>query len=210
MFLFLHIPPWVCVFSMNHLQCSGHPWVVLGVWGFSKLSGDETSREEARRAELAGCSPPARLLGSVRTVSYRFRRMGSNPWWGLWVPGHDPLPAAVSLFPLMSWGQWSFWDPRPSRQRLQDIPWRLSGELPPRPRSETLLRPTAQGVLLSTSPRELPADGGETPSLRLRGLQVFSLWVVLLTQDKYRSLLCPLSHKTQDDTDKPQLTLGSW
>ena len=169
MFLFLHIPPWVCVLSVNHLQCSGHPWVVLGVWGFSKLSGDETSREEARRAELAGCSPPARLLGSVGTVSYRFRRMGSNPWWGLWVPGHDPLPAAVSLFPLMSWGQWSFWDPHPSRQRLQDIPWRLSGEMPPpapgqRPCSAPQLRASCSQhhpeSSLQTGERHPPSGSG--------------------------------------------------
>ena len=36
------------------------------------------------------------------------------------------------------------------------------------PSSETLVSAPAQGLMLSTSPRELPADGGDTPSLRLR------------------------------------------
>ena len=48
---------------------------------------------------------------------------------------------------------------------FQDITWRLPGELPPS--SETLLSPTAQVVLLSTSSSELPADKEDTPSLRL-------------------------------------------
>ena len=43
--------------------------------------------------------------------------------------------------------------------------------------SETLLNPTAQGILLSTSPRELPAEGGDTPSLRL-GVYTFSFGVI--------------------------------
>ena len=31
------------------------------------------------------------LLSSVGTVSYKFHRKGSSPWWGLWVPGHEPV-----------------------------------------------------------------------------------------------------------------------
>ena len=34
------------------------PWVDLGLWVFSKLSGDETFPEDAPRAELTLCSPP--------------------------------------------------------------------------------------------------------------------------------------------------------
>ena len=32
--------------------------------------------------------PSPRLLCSVGTVPYRFRRKGSSPWWPMWVPGH--------------------------------------------------------------------------------------------------------------------------
>ena len=87
MFLFLHVHPWVCMFSVNRLPCSGHS---LGLWIFSKLSGDETSHEDTPRAELTVWSPPGpRLLLSVGTVSYKFRRKGSSRWWGLWAPGHS-------------------------------------------------------------------------------------------------------------------------
>ena len=86
----------------NPLPCRGHS--LSGPWGCESLvkSGDETSREEAPRAELTGCSPPPSHLGSVGTVSYKFCQKGSSPCWGLWAPGREPLPAATSLFPVMS------------------------------------------------------------------------------------------------------------
>ena len=46
--------------------------------------------------------PLLSLLCSVETVSYKFCRKELSPWWGLWAPGHEPLPSAVSLFPLLS------------------------------------------------------------------------------------------------------------
>ena len=60
-------------------------------------------------------SPRPRLLCSVGTVYYEFHRKGSSPWWGLWLPGHQTLPTAVSLFPVMSRHQWRFWDPLSSQ-----------------------------------------------------------------------------------------------
>lgn len=54
-----------------------------------------------------------------------------------------------------------------SDHSLQNRPSWLRGEMHHSPSSETLLNPTAQGIMLSTSSRELPADGGDTPSLRL-------------------------------------------
>ena len=78
---------------------------------------------------------------------------------------------------------------------LQDIPWRLSGALPSG--SDTLLHPTAQGILVSTSSRELPADWGDTPSLRLRLYRCFVSGLFLLTQCKSRRRLCPLYHRPQ-------------
>ena len=70
-----------------------------------------------------------------------------------------------------------------SKQRFQNIPWRLSRELPhpPPPSSESLLSPTAWGVLLSTSPRELPADREDTLSLRPGVCRCFPSGLFLLT-----------------------------
>ena len=72
------------------------------------------------------------LLGSVGTFPYKFCRKGSSPQWGLWLPGHEPLPSAMSPLSFNELMQWSFWD-RPSshKQRLQDITWRLTGDLSP-------------------------------------------------------------------------------
>lgn len=50
---------------------------------------------------------------------------------------------------------------------LQNMPWGLIGEMHHSLSSETPLSPTAQGVMLSTSSKEQPADGGDPPSLRL-------------------------------------------
>ena len=44
--------------------------------------------------------------------------------------------------------------------------------------SETLLSPTAQGVLLSTSPGELPEDRGRHTLPQAQGLHVCSFWVI--------------------------------
>ena len=53
-----------------------------------------------------------------------------------------------------------------SDHSLQNRPSWLRGEMHHSPSSETLLNPTAQGIMLSTSSRELPADGEDTPSFR--------------------------------------------
>ena len=57
----------------------------------------------------------------------------------------------------------------PSKQSFQDIPWRFKEGLIPSPSSEILLSPTAQGIMLLTSPREFPAEGKTHPPLG-RGL----------------------------------------
>ena len=158
-------------------------------------------------------SPHPWLLCSVGTVSYKFCRKGSSPWWGLWAPGHKPLPAATSLFPVMSWCQWSFWDPHLGKDS-RTFPAGSKGNCSPS--SETLLIPTAQGITISTSPRKLPADREATYTPFMLGVcSCFPSGLLLLTCHINWTLLCPFfHHQTHDDTKKknPWLapSLGYW
>ena len=70
--------------------------------GFQKLSSDEKSCEEAPRAELTVCPLWALTSGLCGNPSLTNPQEAFKPWWGLWAPGHEPLPSAVSLFPSMS------------------------------------------------------------------------------------------------------------
>ena len=107
------------MFSVNNVPCRGHS--LSGPWGCEALANSAVMKPLVRK-------PSPWLLGSMGTVSYRFRRKGSSSWWGLWAPGLS-LEALRGTAP------------------------------PPTPSSETLLSLTAQAVMLSTSSRELPADG---------------------------------------------------
>ena len=145
--------------------------------------------------------PPPSHLGSVGTVSYKFCRKRSSPWWGLWAPGREPLPAATSLFPVMSWCHWSFWDPHLGKDS-RTFPAGSKGNCSPS--SETLLNPTAQGIMISTSPRELPADREATHTPFMLGVcSCFPSGLLLLTCHINWILSCPLfHHQTHDDTKK--------
>ena len=92
------------MFLINCLLSSGPslsgPW---GYDGFNKLSGDESSPEEASQGRgHRVLSPALSFSGSVGTSSCKFCRKGSSPWLELWGLRHRPLLSAVSLFPLMS------------------------------------------------------------------------------------------------------------
>ena len=116
----------------------------------------------------------------------------------------------VSLIDLMSWCEWSFWNTPPPSKGSRRFPGDSQGNCTPS--SETLLSPTAQGIMLSTSSRELPADGGDTPSLRLGVYLCFPSGWFLLTHYKWRSLLCPV-HQTPLHTlygRSPWITLSPW
>ena len=71
-FLSVFIPPYTSLSLHILSKPSAVLWTFpewsLGLWVFSKLSGDETSREEAPRAELTVWSPPP--LGSVPSGNY--------------------------------------------------------------------------------------------------------------------------------------------
>ena len=104
--------------------------ITRGSEGFGKLSGDETSREEAPRAELTVCSPLALtsvLSGNcllqilqegvkplVGTVGSRTRASSLCP---------VPLPF-IELMPVKLLVS-------PANQSFGDIPWKLKGELIP-------------------------------------------------------------------------------
>ena len=134
-------------------------------------------------------SPPCpSLLGSVETVPYEFHGKGSSPWWGLWLPGHKPLLSAMyslSFHELMQW-EWE-WDavllgpcPLTSKQRLQDIPWRLTGRLPPQLRDPA--QPHSSGCpALNITQRAPCRQGRNTPSLRLRVYRCFPSGLFFLT-----------------------------
>ena len=154
------------MFSVNRLPCSGHS--LSGPWGCESLINSVVMKPPVRtlRGQSSLCDlplPSASVLSG--NISYKFHRKGSSPWWGLWIPGHEPLPCAVSLFPSMSWCQRSFWDPPPhpySKQRFQDIPWRLSGELPS-PHFRNLAQPHRSGRhALNITQRALWKQGRHT------------------------------------------------
>ena len=124
----------------------------------------------------------------------------------MWAQGHEPLPSAVSLFPLMSWCQWSFWTP-PLSRIFRTFPGSSQGNCPP-PSSETLPSPTAQSVFLSTSPRELPADGEETPSFGPGFTGVFLLgdfYLLDVKVEQYRAIFFIKLNVTHESMEWPAL-----
>ena len=95
MFLFLHIHPWVCMFSVNNVPCRGHS--LSGPWGCEALANSAVMKPLVRK-------PSPWLLGSMGTVSYRFCRKGSSSWWGLWAPGPSPWLIGGCLLHVYSYG----------------------------------------------------------------------------------------------------------
>ena len=76
----------------------------MSLWALRALGNSVLMKSPVRkpRGQSSLCAPLALILCSVGTISYKFCRKGSSPWWGLWAPGHEPLPSAPSLFPLLS------------------------------------------------------------------------------------------------------------
>ena len=92
----------------------------------------------------------------------------------------------------------------PSNQSFQDIPWRFKEELISSPSSETLLSPTAQGIMLSTSPRELPAEGEDTPSLGSGLIGVLLLgdfYLLDIKVEVYRAVFFIKLHVTHENVE---------
>ena len=109
-------------------------------------------------------------------------------------PGHEPLPTAVSLFALMSWCPWSFWEP-PSKQGFQDIPWRLSAELPPQLRDPA--QPHRSGHFALNITQKAPCWRGRHTLPQAWGLYIF-LWgdfYLLIIDIKLYCLLFFIKHK---------------
>ena len=121
------------------------------------------------------CAVPRLSLLGVWESSLTNPQEAFKPWWGLWAQGHEPLPSAVSLFPLMSWCQWSSWVHSLSGI-FRAFPGGSQGNCPA-PSSETMLSPRAQGVFFSTSPESSLQTGRRHPPLD-QGLQLFSFWVI--------------------------------
>ena len=113
----------------------------------------------------------------------------------------------VTFFPVVNWCQWSFWDPLLSKGS-RTFPGGSQGTPPAS--SETLLSPTTQGIMLSTSSREFSAHGEDTPSLRLRVYRYFPSGGFLLTWHKSRSLLCPVHHQIEVSGGKSWMAHWAW
>ena len=94
------------------------------------------------------------------------------------------------------------------KQRLQEIPWRLTAELHPQLRDPA--QPHNSGCHGLNTSRELPADGGDTPSLRLGVYMCFPSGWFLLTWQRSRSLLCPVHHQTEVCGGKPWMARWAW
>ena len=174
-FLFLHTHTRVCMFLVNLLQCSGHS--LSGPWGCESLVKSVVMKPPMRkpRGQISLCAlPRPHIWAQWERSLYKFCRKGSRLWWALWVPGHS-LFLPVSLFLLMGWCQWVFWEPSPIRKDSRTFPGGSQGNCPPS--SETVLSPTAQGVLLSTSPRKLPA-GEEDLLFSCSGFIGVFRWVI--------------------------------
>ena len=129
-----------------------------------------------------------RLLGSVGTVSYRFPRKGSSPWWGLWAPGHERLPAAVSLsfnelMPVELLGP-----PPPPSKGFRTCSEGLQGDCPPSstPQLRVSAQPHSSGHSAFNITPRAPADGGNTPSLGLGVYMCALSRLFLLTSHKSR------------------------
>ena len=91
-----------------------------------------------------------------------------------------------------------------SDHSLQNMPWWLRGEMHHSPSSETLLSPTAQGVMLSTSPRELPAEGEDTPSLGSGLIGVLLLgdfYLLDIKVEVYRAVFFIKLHVTHENVE---------
>ena len=149
------------------MSCTFAEWS-LGLWVFSKLSGDETSCEEAPRAELTVWSPLPALGFWVQWEPSLTNSAGRGqaPSGDCGFQDTSLFPLQCPPFPLMSWCSGaSGTAPPPISKDSRTFPGGLQGTCPPS--SETLLSPTAQGVMLSTPSRELLVDRGDTPSLRL-------------------------------------------
>ena len=89
------------------------------------------------------------------------------------------------------------------------FPGGSQGNCPP-PTSETLLSPTDQGVMLSTSPRELSENKEDTPSLRLGVHRCFPSGLFLLTLNKSRPLMCHCLHQSQHNGNTCGMAHSQW
>ena len=135
----------------------------LGLWGFSKFSGNEILHEEAPRAELTVCSP------ATLTFWAQWEPSLTNSTGRGQAPGGDCGFQDTSLFPLLcpSFLQWvdasgTSGTPRPPKLRLHDIPWRLSGELPS-PQLRNVAQPHRSGRhALNITQRALWRQGRHT------------------------------------------------
>ena len=193
MFLFLHIHPRVCMFFVNHLQCSGHS--LNGRWGCESLVNPVVMKppERKSRGQSSLSVPPGPHIWAqweLGTVSYKFGRKGSRPWWGRWVPGHEPLLTAVSLFPLMSWGQWSFWDtPQQAKSPGHSLESHR-GTPPPTPQLRDPAQPQSSGCPALNITQTASCSRGRHTLPQIGEIDFASGWF-LLTQHKGRCLLFP-------------------
>ena len=118
---------------VNHLECSGHS--LSGPWGCESLGNSVMMK------------PPVRKPRGQSSL-------GALP----------PLPSASALSGnrlLQIPQEWV--KPLVGSMGSRTFPGGSQGNRPRPPSSETLLSPTAQGVLFSAPPRELPADGETLP-----------------------------------------------
>ena len=111
--------------------------ITRGSEGFGKLSGDETSREEAPRAELTVCTPL--VCSPLALISV----LSGNRLLQILQEGFKPLVGTVgsrtrspSLCPVhLSVNKLMLVEllGSPTKQSFWDIPWKFKGELFPSP-----------------------------------------------------------------------------
>ena len=121
------------------------------------------------RAELTVCSPPALSFWTQwKPFLTNSAGRGQAPGGYCGVKAQEPLPSAMSIFPLELMPVEPLGSPRPSKSSRTFLGG-SQGISPPGPSSGTQLRDPAQAhhsrCLASTSFREFPADGEDTASL---------------------------------------------
>ena len=173
-FFFLHTHTRVRMFLVNLLQCSGHS--LSGPWGCECLVKSVVMKPPMRkpRGQISLCAlPRPHIWAQWEPSLYKFCRKGSRLWWGLWVPGHSlflPLCVPLSVNELMAVG---LLGAIPHKQRLQELPWRLTGELPPERRDRA--QPHSSGCRAPHITQKAPCRWGRPHSFMLGVYRCFPL-----------------------------------
>ena len=187
------------MFSVNRLPCTGHS--LSGPWGSESLVNSVVVKPVRKpRGQSSLCDLPRPRFWAQGKPSL------TNSTGKGQAPGGDCGFQDTSLFPVLcpSFLQWvdasgasGTHPPNPySKQRFQDIPWRLSGELPPQPPAQRPCSAPQLRASCSQIIQRVPCRWENTLSLRLRVCRCLPSGLFLLTWQKVEvyCALCIIKH----------------